>query len=108
MAEIIILPLVKAKQNELLLVLFDAKYFATDENAHSYVDEISNFIQTIPDLRHRPTKNKKYGAWYCEYKPNKRTSWFITFDKQGERYVVKNLINNHTKDYPAFIRSVIK
>lgn len=56
MAEIRLSPLVEAKRNEILLALFDSKYFAMEENAISYVKAISDFIQSVPELRHRPTK----------------------------------------------------
>jgi hypothetical protein len=102
--EIIIAPLVYSKLTHLVDSLFNTKYFAMKDNAHQYANDIFDFIQTIPNQRHRPTKNTKYGAWNCEYKPNRRTSWFITFDKNEEVYLVKNLMNNHTKEYPAYIR----
>lgn len=94
------------KLNNLVDTLFDGKYFGTRMSAVEYVNNISDFIETIPTQRHRPTINTKYGAWYCEYKPNRRTSWFVTFDKKGDRYIVRNLINNHTKEYPDFIKGL--
>ncbi|MEO7308952.1 MAG: hypothetical protein ABIX01_01030 [Chitinophagaceae bacterium] len=104
MERIITLALVLRKLDNLIPVLHGKKYFADRDNAHAYVEAIVDFIQSIPQQRHRPTKDTKYGAWYAEYKPSRHTSWFVTFDKKGERYIIRNLINNHTKDYPEFIR----
>ena len=106
MEEIIIHALVVKRLNNLLDVLLYQGYFVEEENAIAYLKNIRNFIEFIPTQRHRPTINPKYGSWYCEYKPNRRTSWFVTFDKKGHRYIVRNLINNHTKEYPAFIKGL--
>ncbi len=106
MEEIVIQQQVVRKLNNLLDVLLLQEYFIEEENALAYLKNIRDFIQTIPTLRHQPTKNSKHGAWYAEYKPNRRTTWFVTFDKKGDRYIIRNLINNHTKDYPEFIRGL--
>ena len=106
MAKVIVKEIVLSKLDGLVDTLFDSKYFGTKESALAYVHNISDFIQSIPQQRHRPTINNKHGAWYAEYKPNRRTTWFVIFDKKGDRFVVRNLINNHTKDYPAFIKGL--
>ena len=62
MEEIVIQPLVVAKLNNLLDVLLLQEYFIEEQNALAYLKDIRDFIQTIPALRHRPTKNTKYGA----------------------------------------------
>jgi len=96
----------RKKIKSLVGVLLDGGYFATSENAIRYVNGIILFINSIDSRRHRPTRNKNFDSWYCEYKPNRRTTWFITFDKEGDKYVVHNIINNHTRDYLTFIRDV--
>lgn len=106
MASVIVKETVLRKLDDLVDSLFDSKYFAVRDNALAYVHSISDFIQSIPTQRYRSTKNNKYGAWYAEYTPNRRTTWFVTFDKKGDCYIIRNLINNHTKDYPEFIRSL--
>lgn len=106
MGEVIITRSVHTKMDVLVDRLHSSKYFGNRKDAKSYVDALHSFMNSIATQRHRPTINPKYGAWYCEFKPNRHTSWFVTFDKKEERYIVRNLINNHTKDYPAFIKAL--
>lgn len=91
------------KLNKLIPVLHNKKYFADKDKAHAYLEALVDFIQSILQQYHRPTKDIKYGALYAAYKPNRHTSWFVIFDKKGERYIIRHLINNHTKGYPDFI-----
>lgn len=106
MEKIIIYPVVKEKLFHLVDVLFENEYFGFVESAIEYKDRIVHFISTIPSLKKKQTKNNKYGAWYCSYKPNRNTTYFITFDYEDDIYLIKNIINNHGRDYPAFIRGI--
>jgi hypothetical protein len=102
-AKVILLPLLEDKLFDIVFMLYNKEYFGFIESAFNYVDEIVNFIYTIPTLKHKRTKNKKHGAYYCRYKPNKNTTWYITFDIEDDLYLIKNITNNHSKDYPRFI-----
>ncbi|MEO7309717.1 MAG: hypothetical protein ABIX01_04920 [Chitinophagaceae bacterium] len=106
MEEVIILPSLLAKMNDLVDILFNEEYFALKENAVKYVTALIDFAYTIPIRQHYRTIQPKYGQWYCRYQPNKHTTWYITFDTDGTIYLVKNIINNHTKDYPTFIKGM--
>jgi hypothetical protein len=106
MAEIVLLPEVTHKLDSLAGLLFDKGYFAIMDNAFAYVDAVYDFIYTIANQQHYPTAHPKYGAWYSAFRANKHTTWYIIFDKQHDRYIVRNIINNHTSDYPAFIRQI--
>jgi hypothetical protein len=106
MAEVIILSEVKVKLDKLIQLLVEKGYFGFLDTAEKYVHHIYDFIDTIPVQRRYPTAHRKYGAFYCKYKPNRNTTWFITFDTDNEIWVIRNIINNHTSDYPAFIRSI--
>ncbi len=106
MAKIISNRLVGLKLKRLLDSLITEGYFSYIENAVAYVKEIERAIDNIDTSIHYPTRNNKYGAWYIRYKANKHTTWYITFDIQDEVYLVKNIINNHTPDYPEFIRDI--
>ena len=103
MAEIIIQPLVHYKLTKLLKAIHHAKYFGTKAGAKAYVNLLIAFINNIPKERSRKTKFKTHGEWYCVYKPNKKTSYFITFNKKDKRFIIKNIFNNHSPDYPIFI-----
>ena len=94
------------KLYNLVNILFENEYFGFLENAIKYKDKIVNFINTIPNLKKKKTKNTMYGYWYCSYKPNRNTTYFITFDYEDDIYLIKNIFNNHGKGYPAFIRGI--
>ncbi len=106
MEEVILLPSVKDKLKNLVFVLYEKEYFSFIENAENYVIAIYDFIYTIPSLKRRRTKNKKHGEYYCKYKPNKKTTWYITFDTEDDIYLVRNITNNHSKDYTRFISGI--
>jgi hypothetical protein len=97
---------VREKLFALIDILMEQEYFSFQDNAHDYVNEIIDFIYTIPHLRHKSTNSKKYGSFYCKFKANNRTTWFVTFDIDGNTFLIKNIINNHTRDYPTFIRGL--
>lgn len=103
MEKVVILPALESKLFDLVFILYDKEYFGFVENALEYVDNIVNFMYTIPTLRHRKTKNTKYGTYYCSYKSNRSTTWFISFDFEDDTWLIKNISNNHTKEYLQII-----
>jgi len=86
--------------------LYKAEYFGFRESAIDYSNKILDFIYTIPTLKKKPTKRNKYGNWYCAYKYNSKTTWYITFDVEDNIYLVTHITNNHTTDYPKYIRGL--
>jgi hypothetical protein len=104
MGQVKITPLVENRLRELEEILYEQNYFSFRETAKDYVNSIYDFISTIPEQRRHSTKSNKYGAFYCQYKLNKNTSYFLTFDMENDTYLVKNVISNHTKEYPEFIK----
>lgn len=106
MEKIILLPEVINKLNELINILYQKEYFSFIEGSFSYVDNIYDFIYTIPTLRYKETANKKFGQYYCSYKANRNTTWYITFDKQDDKFIVQYITNNHTEEYPYFISKI--
>ena len=104
MEKIILLPEVTDELNQLIKLLYEESYFAFIESAIEYADKILDFIHSIPDQRCKLTSDKKYGVYYCTFKANKKTTWYICFDRQNKKYIVRYLTNNHSKDYPSFIR----
>jgi hypothetical protein len=94
------------KLNALVEILFDKDYFYIKENAKDYVDVIYNFLYNLPNNHHRLAKNTKNGKFFCTHKPNKKTTWYITFDVEDDIYLINNLTNNHSADYPSFINNL--
>src|SRR5437867_218966 len=95
----------RIKLDDLADILYYRGYFGFKQDAQNYVNGIYDFIATIPQQKHYKTKTKKYGAYYCRYKPNRKvkTTYYITFDKEPDLYLVKNIISNHTTEYSKYI-----
>lgn len=87
--------------DDLIFELYLNDYFSSLENAENYVDTILNFIEssitTFPTLK-APKKLKHFGTHYIFYKPNRRTTWFIFFEKRNENFLISKIINSHVSD----------
>lgn len=96
-----ILPEVIDYLNNLTQVLFDQEYFGFEETAQQYVQKIYDFMEyemiNFP-CKVTPILLKKFGSNYAFYKANNRTTWYIFFEKQANRYLITYLTNNHFKD----------
>jgi hypothetical protein len=103
MEKIIISKRVKYKLSNLALTLYQKEYFGFEDSAQKYVDKIVLAILSIPTLKHSKTKNPKVGKWFVRHKPNKQTTYYITFDRKDRRYLVKDLITNHEPAYRTAI-----
>ena len=82
------------------------KNFGFIESAFKYANNIYDFIYTIPQQRYKLTANKKLGTYYCSFKANRNTTWYITFDMQDNRYIIQDITNNHSADYAYFIATI--
>lgn len=89
--------------NKLIQILYKDEYFGFIESAQEYVDSIIDFIYTIPNSRKKKTKNNIYGNFYCTYKYNHKTSWYIFFDNEDNIFLATFITNNHTALYPLLI-----
>ncbi|TAD82527.1 MAG: hypothetical protein EAY75_16300 [Bacteroidetes bacterium] len=98
MEKVIILPSVADIINTLAAKLFYKNYFSFLENAIQYANNLKGFIYSIPTQKHYQTKRPKYGKLYARYKPNSHTTYSITFDTNGETYLVKK---HHQQPHPA-------
>jgi hypothetical protein len=103
MEKVIMLPELAHTLNELIHTLYEEEYFGFIISAQEYIDNIINFIYTIPTQRQRTTKNKIYGEFYCTYKHNNKTSWYIFFDKEEDIFLATFITNNHFPLYPMLI-----
>jgi len=91
---------------KLVMTLHEQGYFAFEENARKYVDELYDDItQTLPTRLKKPAPSHydKYGIglYYALFKKSKRTSWYAFFrmyQKDDEIYYqVRYIGNNHTE-----------
>jgi hypothetical protein len=106
MEQIIIFEKVRTQLKKINQQLHSKKYFGSKELATAYVLNLIDFINAIPTAAHRRTKNTKHGAYYCTYKHNSKTNWYVSFDIEGDLYNIKNITNNHSADYPKYIRGI--
>ncbi len=84
---------------DLVRVLYKKGYFGFMESAQEYVDGITNDIERyIHTTTHHPTTGrlKKYGKYYASFpRKHKRTTWYVFFNKNKDRYSIKYIVNNH-------------
>lgn len=87
--------------DQLVYTLFENDYFSYRENAHDYVDKIVSFvIESIDSFPQKtaPEKLVHLGDFYIFYKANHRTTWYIFFEKQEQKYLITSIINNHCEE----------
>jgi hypothetical protein len=107
MEKIILSELVLQKLNNLVDILLDKEYFGFRQSSIDYVIKLKEYIYTIPNLPYRKTKKPKHGAYYVVYRvKNKRTQYYITFDKKANQYIIENIFTSHEKDYATYIRGI--
>ena len=104
MGKIIVLPEVRILLDELVDILYENDYFSFEENAILYLNSIYDFIYTIPTQRKKPTLKNRFGNWYCAFKINSNTTWYISFNVEDDEYNITHITNNHTADYVKYIR----
>lgn len=91
---------------DLVIILIDEGYFIENVRAVSYVQRIFAFIRTIPEQQLRTTANTEKGSYYASFKINRHTSWYILYDIDADgNFLIRHVMNNHSKDYPQFIGS---
>lgn len=87
--------------NQLVYVLFEEEYFSYSENAQVYVNKIVDFIVSeIASFPHKktPLALSHLGTYYIFYKSNKRTTWYIFFEKKATAILITGISNNHCEE----------
>jgi hypothetical protein len=104
--KVIILPVVYDYLFDLIKTLYDKEYFAFEDSTKNYVNGIVDFMYTLPDLKAKVASKDKFGKYYCTFKANNNTSWYIVFDVEDNVYLIKFITNNHSHYYPTYIRGL--
>ena len=94
--------------DELVAILIENEYFGFVESSLEYVNRIYDFIHNdLPHITHYETPEmlKHYGKYYVKLKSNKRTMWYVFFDKYESRYIVEFITNNHTS-HSAYLNTL--
>jgi CRISPR/Cas system endoribonuclease Cas6 (RAMP superfamily) len=92
-------PGVSEALKQLVWILYNEEYFGFEEDAHKYVEKLKKAIYNdLPNLTHyeTPLEIKKYGRYYVKLKGNKRTMWYVFFEKSGNRYLIQFITNNYS------------
>lgn len=66
--------------------------------AIAYVEHLIDYIEhNIAKLPHKttPLELSNLGSYYIFYNSNKRTTWYIFFEKQGNTFLITFITNNH-------------
>ncbi|MGA9638476.1 hypothetical protein [Flavobacterium sp.] len=87
--------------DELINTLFVEEYFGYVENAQLYVTKIVDFI--IVEIHNSPHKRTPeilgyLGSNYIFYKFNKRTTWYIFFEKKDTNILITGIFNTHCEE----------
>lgn len=89
--------------NDLIEILYKDEYFSFLQSAEEYVNKIYAFINTIPNLKSKKAKINRFGNYFCTYKANKNTSWYLFFDVEDGIFLISFITNNHSANYPKLI-----
>lgn len=87
--------------NTLVDVLFEKEYFAFKEDSMVYVGKLIEYIEINIDRiqpKITPKKIKSKGNYYLNYQPNKKTTWYVLFERRERQYLVTYIFNNHCKE----------
>lgn len=84
----------------LVNILYDEEYFGFKEKAYQYVDDLIDDIEyNIENKLAKPAPPyfNRYGRnlSYAIFKKNKRTQWYVFFNKEDDIYYIRYISNNH-------------
>lgn len=90
---------------DLTITLLEKDYYSFLEYAESLVDDIVDFIVTIPEIPHyrlSPITQKRFNRYgkdlyyvFFRRRTSKHTTWYIFFSRRGNRYIIRYITNNH-------------
>lgn len=97
-------PLVIDYLEELTFKLYEKDYFGFYDAACEYVDKMVDDISSnihIKAHQKAPAYFNKYGKnmFYISYQPNEQTTWYIFFNVNDDRYLIRYITNNHTSGH---------
>lgn len=87
--------------DELVHVLYKEEYFGFIDSAEQYVVKIYDYVtDNIHQRSHyfSPLSLKYLGSNYIFYNSNKRTTWYIFFEKNDNDYLITGVVNNHCEE----------
>lgn len=104
-SNVIIPVVIKYYLLDLIDTLLEKEYFSHIEYAEALVDDILDYVYTIPEIPHyhlSPVAQKRFRRYgddlryvFFKRKTSKNTTWYIFFSRQGDRYIIRYITNNH-------------
>jgi len=97
-------PLVIDFLEQLTFALYEEQYFGFYETACDYVDKMIDYVSSnIHKSQHHkaPTYFNSHAKnmLFITYQPNKQTTWYIFFNINDNRYLVRYITNNHVSGH---------
>jgi len=85
---------------ELLVILFEKKYFGFPDSAKAYKDKLISYIEKYVGIipgKNAPKYFDRYGnnLKYISYKANKTTTWYIFYQQRENVFLIRYITNNH-------------
>ncbi len=98
--EVFIHPNVVDCLDTLVYQLYEKEYFGFLTSAEEYVTSIYDAIISNIHLNNKSTTEKLLylGSNYIFYKSNRRTTWYIFFEKRDSIYLVTGILNNYSEE----------
>jgi len=100
MNQVLVSPAVLDYLDQTNYILYKKGYFGFPEAARKYIDKLLEFIyHDLPNCskKNAPDYFKRFGKnmQFVKYQPNKHTTWYIFFNYNNHRYLVRYITNNH-------------
>ena len=85
---------------DLIDLLIEKEYFSFYDTSVMYMEDIVSYItENIETASHEqaPHYFSRFGdnLYYITYNRNKKTSWYILFEKGYDYYFIRYITNNH-------------
>ena len=86
--------------DELFDILIEKGYFSYYEYSAQYIDNLIDYVKkniTIKPHKPAPPYFSKYGKnlFFINYNSNKKTTWYIFFEKSDNLFFIRYITNNH-------------
>lgn len=104
-SSVIVSVVIKYYLLDLIDTLLEKEYFSLIEYAEALVDDILDYVYTIPEIPHyrlSSVAQKRFGRYgkdlhyvFFKRKTSKNTTWYIFFSRQNGRYIIRYITNNH-------------
>ncbi len=93
--------------DDLVRILYKKEYFGFIDTAENYVLKIYDAIEKdvcITKHQETPAELSYLGSSYIFYKSNKRTTWYVFFERKENNYLITGILNNYCEEVKYLIK----